>query len=48
MNNQDVSNISQNIQTEYDLEKIFSKYDGFADKPLKYKYHDHVGHHTLN
>lgn len=48
MNNQDVSNISQNIQTEYDLDKIFSKYDGFANKPLKYTSSKYVGYHTLD
>jgi len=48
MNNQDVSNISQNMQNEFDLDKIFSKYDGFANKPLKYTSSKYVNYHTLN
>lgn len=49
MNNQDVSNISQNMQNDFDLDKIFSKYDGFANKPLKHaSFSSQIGYHTLD
>lgn len=48
MNNQNISNISQNMQNDFDLDKIFSKDDGFVNKPLKYTSSKYVGYHTLD